>query len=65
MSQRQRASGLLAGFLAKLTRAFATRGGFSGDGGSKQPHRTVLLHELGFKLACLSQLRVDVGPPRR
>jgi hypothetical protein len=55
----------LAGLLALLTRAFAARGGFSGDGGSKQPHRTLLLRELGFKLACLSQLRVDLGPPRQ
>jgi hypothetical protein len=55
----------LAGLLAKLTRAFATPRGFSGDGGSKQPHHAVLLRELGFELACLSQLRVDVGPPRR
>jgi hypothetical protein len=79
VSRRQRASGslagrvwvidvevgidALAGLLAQLTRAFAARGGFPGDGGSKQPHRTVLLHELGFKLARLSQLRVDVVPP--
>jgi hypothetical protein len=50
--------------LAKLTRALAARRGFSGDGGSKQPHRAVLLRELGFKLARLGQLRVDVGLPR-
>jgi hypothetical protein len=40
--------------LAQLALAFTARGGFSGDGGSKQPHRTVLLHELGFELARLS-----------
>jgi hypothetical protein len=54
----------IAGLSAQLARAFATRGGFPGDGGSKQPHRTVLLRELGLKLARFSQLRVDVGPPR-
>jgi hypothetical protein len=32
----------VAGLLAQLTRAFATRGGFSRDGGAKQPHRAVL-----------------------
>jgi hypothetical protein len=52
----------LGGLLAQLTHAFATHGGFPGDGGSKQPYRAVLLRELGFKLTCLSQLRVDVGP---
>jgi hypothetical protein len=50
---------------AQLTRAFAARGGFPGDGGSKKPHLMVLLRELGFKLAHLSQLRVDIGPPRQ
>jgi hypothetical protein len=40
----------------------AARGGFPGDGGPKQPHRAVFLRELGLKLACLGQLRVDVGP---
>jgi hypothetical protein len=44
----------LAGLLAKLARAFAARGGFSGDGGSKQPHRAVLLRKLGFELMRLS-----------
>jgi hypothetical protein len=43
-------------------RAFAARGGFSGDGGPKQSHRAVLLCELGLKFARLSQLRVDVAP---
>jgi hypothetical protein len=47
----------------QLTRALAPRGGFPGDGGSKQPHRMVLLRELGFELARLSQLRVDVSSP--
>jgi hypothetical protein len=55
----------IAGLSAQLTCAFAARGGFLGNGVLKQPHRTVLLRELGFKLARLSQLRVDVGPPRR
>jgi hypothetical protein len=54
----------IAGLSAKLTRAFAARGGLPGDGGPKQPHRAVL-RELGLKLARLSQLCVDVGPPRR
>jgi hypothetical protein len=54
----------LAGLPAQFSCAFAAREGFSGDGGSKQSHRAVLLGELGFKLARLSQLRVDVGPPR-
>jgi hypothetical protein len=55
----------IAGLSAQFSCAFAARGGFPSDGGSKQPHRAVLLRELGFKLAHLSQLRVDVGPPRR
>jgi hypothetical protein len=55
----------VAGLSTQLPRAFAARGGFSGDGGPKQPYRTVLLCELGFKLARLGQLRTDVGPPRR
>jgi hypothetical protein len=50
------------GLSAQLARVFAARRGFPGDGGSKQPHRAVLLRELGLKLARLSQLRVDVGP---
>jgi hypothetical protein len=54
----------IAGLSAKLARAFAARGGFPGDGGSQQPHRAVFLCELGLKLARLSQLCVDVGPPR-
>jgi hypothetical protein len=53
----------IAGLLAQLVRAFAARGGFSGDGGPKQSHRVVLLCELGLKFARLSQLRVDVAPP--
>jgi hypothetical protein len=52
------------GLSAQLACAFVARGCFSGDGGPKQPHRTVLLRELGLKLARLGQLRVDVGPPR-
>jgi hypothetical protein len=55
----------IAGLSAQLARTFTARGGFPGDGGPKQPHRAVLLRELGFKLARLSQLCVDVGPPRR
>jgi hypothetical protein len=54
-----------AGLSAQLARVFAARGGFSDDGGPKQPHRAVFFRKLGLKLACLSQLRVDVGPPRR
>jgi hypothetical protein len=50
---------------AQLTRAFATRRGFPRDRGAEQPHRAVFLRQLGFKLACLGQLCVDVGPPRR
>jgi hypothetical protein len=55
----------LAGLLAHLACAFAARGGLPGDGGSKQPHRAVLLCELGFELMHLSQLLVDVGRPRQ
>jgi hypothetical protein len=55
----------IAGLSAQLACAFVARGGFPSDGGSKQPHRAVLLRELGFKVARLTQLRVDVGPPRR
>jgi hypothetical protein len=54
----------VTGLSAQLASAFAVRGGFPGNGGLKQPHRAVLLCELGLKLACLSQLCVDVGPPR-
>jgi hypothetical protein len=50
---------------SQLTRAFAARGGFSRDRGAKQPHRAVFFRQLGLKLACLGQLCVDVGPPRR
>jgi hypothetical protein len=53
----------IAGLSAQLACAFATRGGFPGDGGTKQPHRALLLRELGLKLTCLGQLCVDVGPP--
>jgi hypothetical protein len=52
----------IAGLSAQFPCAFAALGGFPGDGGSKQPHRAVLLREHGFKLARLSQLCVDVGP---
>jgi hypothetical protein len=41
----------LAGLLAQLACALAARGGFPGDGGSKQPHRAVFLRKLGFELA--------------
>jgi hypothetical protein len=54
----------IVGLSAQLARAFIALGSFPGDGGSKQPHRAVLLRELGLKLARLSQLRIDVGPPR-
>jgi hypothetical protein len=54
----------ITGLPAQLSRAFAARGGFSCDGGAKQPYRAVLFRQLGLELARLSQLRVDVGPPR-
>jgi hypothetical protein len=54
----------ITSFPAQLTRVFATRRGFSRDGGLEQPHRPVLFCQFGFELACLGQLRVDVGPPR-
>jgi hypothetical protein len=54
----------IAGLSAQLACAFAACGGFPSDGGLKQSHRAVLLRELGFKLARLSQLCVDVDPPR-
>jgi hypothetical protein len=44
----------LKALLAQLARAFVAREGFSSDGGSKQPHRAVLLRELGFELTRLS-----------
>jgi hypothetical protein len=47
------------------SRAFATRGSFSSDGGAKQLYRAVLLRKLGLELARLGQLHVDVGTPRR
>jgi hypothetical protein len=53
----------IAGLSAQLTRAFAARGGFPRDGGAKQMHRVVLFRQLGFELARLGQLCVDVGPP--
>jgi hypothetical protein len=40
-----------AGLLAQLTRTFSTCGGFSSDGGAKQPYREVLLRKLGLELA--------------
>jgi hypothetical protein len=43
----------LAGMLVQLTRAFAARGGFSSDGGTKQSYRAVLLRKLGLELARL------------
>jgi hypothetical protein len=39
--------------LAQLTRAFATRSGFSRDGGTEQPHRAVFFCQLGLELSCL------------
>jgi hypothetical protein len=55
----------VTGLSTQLPRTFAARGGFSGDEGPKQPNRAVLLRELGFKLARLGQLRIDLAPPRR
>jgi hypothetical protein len=43
----------IAGLSAQLTRAFAVRGGFSRDGGAKQPHRAVFFRQLGLELAGL------------
>jgi hypothetical protein len=54
----------VTGLSAQLACAFATRGGFSGDGGPKQPHRAIFLRDLGLKLVRLGQLRIDVGPPQ-
>jgi hypothetical protein len=54
----------VAGLSAQLTRALAAHGGLPRDGGSEQPHRAVFFRQLGFKLACLGQLRIDVVPPR-
>jgi hypothetical protein len=55
----------IADLSAQLTRAFAARGDFPCDRGAKQLHRAVLFRQLGFELASLSQLCVDVDPPRR
>jgi hypothetical protein len=44
----------LAGLLAQLTRAFAVRGGFPSDGGTKQSHRVVLLREFGLEITRFS-----------
>jgi hypothetical protein len=52
----------ITGLPAQLTRVFASRGGFSRDRGAEQLHRVVFFRQLGFKLACLGQLRIDVGP---
>jgi hypothetical protein len=43
----------ITGLPAQLTRAFGTRGGFSRDGGVKQPHRAVFFCQLGLEFACL------------
>jgi hypothetical protein len=40
---------------------FAARQGLSRDGGAQEPHLPVLFCELGLELACLGQLRGDVG----
>jgi hypothetical protein len=53
------------GLLAQLARAFAARGSFSRDGGAKQSYRVLLLRKLGFELARLGQLCVDVGALRQ
>jgi hypothetical protein len=52
----------VTGLSAQFACAFAARGGFSGDGGPKQPHCAVFFRELGLKLARLGQLCIDVGP---
>jgi hypothetical protein len=39
----------VAGLYAQLPRAFAARGGFPCHGGAEQPHRPVLLRQLGFE----------------
>jgi hypothetical protein len=54
----------VAGLYAQLACAFAARGGFPRHGGVKQPHRVVLLLQLGLELTCLGQLRVDISPRR-
>jgi hypothetical protein len=55
----------LPGLLAQLAHTFAACGGLSSDGGVEQSHRAVLFCELTLELARLSQLRIDVGAPRR
>jgi hypothetical protein len=52
----------VAGLYAQLTRAFAARGSFPRHRGAEQPHRPILLRQLGLELAGLGQLRIDVGP---
>jgi hypothetical protein len=52
----------IASLPAQLGRTFPARGGFSRDGGAKQPHHAVLFRQLGLELAFLGQLCVDVGP---
>jgi hypothetical protein len=52
----------IAGLPAQLTRTFAACGGFPRDRGAEQPYRAVFFRQLGFKLAYLGQLRVDVDP---
>jgi hypothetical protein len=44
------------------SRARSPRRGFPRHGGAEQPHRPVLFRQLGLELACLGQLRVDIGP---
>jgi hypothetical protein len=43
----------LAGLPAQLARMFATRRGFSRDGGTQEPHLPVLFRELGLELSRL------------
>jgi hypothetical protein len=43
----------IAGLYAQLPRAFAARGGFPCHGGAEQPHRPILLCQLGLEFAGL------------
>jgi hypothetical protein len=43
----------VTGLFAQLPRAFVARGGFPSHGGVEQPHRSILLRQLGLELAGL------------
>jgi hypothetical protein len=43
----------VAGLYAQLPRAFAARRGLPGHRGAEQPHRSILLRQLGFEFAGL------------